>query len=190
MIFNEDKTVKLGTVVLPGLLKSMEIKASAKIEEQNVQGKVSKPKQAIGYEDSKITIELIIDDMANKTKEKQLESIKALFKAKGQQKPNVYPIVNEYTALYGINKVIIKDFRVVANNKTNQIFVTLELLEDVPMIISATKIKSKEKKKKKKKVELDGDFKNYLANRGSSPFDVKEDPAVKRYQEKIRKLEY
>ena len=38
MIFVEDNTIKLNGVVLPGLVKSIEVKESAQIDEQEVEG--------------------------------------------------------------------------------------------------------------------------------------------------------
>lgn len=201
MIFNDDKAIKLGSTVLPGLLKSMEIKTSARVEEQDVQGQSSKPKQAVGYEDAKINIELIIDDMPNKTKEKQLEILQNLFKKGGQNKPNVYTITNEHTAIRGINKVILKDIKSLENNKTNQLFVSLELWEYVPVVISVatTKAKSNNKTKPrasdkaaKEKVKLSDDYQRYLENRGNlSLYDARdESPEVKRYRDKMRNLKY
>ncbi|MFR9190651.1 MAG: hypothetical protein ACLVL7_10830 [Anaerotruncus massiliensis (ex Togo et al. 2019)] len=62
MIYTEDQLVKVNGVVLPGLVKSIEVKESAKIDEQEVEGSATKPKQATGYEDAKVNIELILDD--------------------------------------------------------------------------------------------------------------------------------
>ena len=62
MIYVEDQTIKLNGVVLPGLVKSIEVTESAKVDEQEVEGSATKPKQATGYEDAKVNIELIIDD--------------------------------------------------------------------------------------------------------------------------------
>ena len=48
MIFVEDRLVKVGGVVLPGLLKSIEVTETAKVDEQEVEGSAVKPKQATG----------------------------------------------------------------------------------------------------------------------------------------------
>lgn len=68
MIYVEDQTIKLNGVVLPGLVKSIEVTESAKVDEQEVEGSATKPKQATGYEDAKVNIELIIDDTQSATK--------------------------------------------------------------------------------------------------------------------------
>ena len=56
MIFVEDRLVKVGGVVLPGLLKSIEVTETAKVDEQEVEGSAVKPKQATGYEDAGSTL--------------------------------------------------------------------------------------------------------------------------------------
>ena len=62
MIYVEDQLIKLNGVVLPGVVKSIEVTETAKVDEQEVEGSATKPKQATGYEDAKVNIELIIDD--------------------------------------------------------------------------------------------------------------------------------
>ncbi|MCI8656308.1 MAG: transcriptional regulator [Oscillospiraceae bacterium] len=56
MIFIEDERIKLNGVVLPGLIKSIEVTETAKVDEQEVEGSATKPKQATGYEDAKVPI--------------------------------------------------------------------------------------------------------------------------------------
>ena len=48
MIFIEDERIKLNGVVLPGLVKSIEVTETAKVDEQEVEGSATKPKQATG----------------------------------------------------------------------------------------------------------------------------------------------
>lgn len=68
MIFIEDELIKLNGVVLPGLVKSIEVTETAKVDEREVEGSAVRPKQATGYEDAKVNIELIIDDTEFQTK--------------------------------------------------------------------------------------------------------------------------
>ena len=102
MIYVEDQLVKVNGVVLPGLVKSIEVKESAKIDEQEVEGSATKPKQATGYEDAKITVELILDDTQTRTKYQALETVRAIFRKPGQTVPQPIPIVSEDTAKHGM----------------------------------------------------------------------------------------
>lgn len=139
MIYVEDQLVKVNGVVLPGLVKSIEVKESAKIDEQEVEGSATKPKQATGYEDAKITVELILDDTPTKTKYQALETVRAIFRKPGQTVPQPIPIVSEDTAKHGIDKVLFKGFSHKAEAKKEQITVFLEFWEYIPQTIKATK---------------------------------------------------
>lgn len=139
MIFVDDKSIKVGGVVLPGLIKSLEISGEAIIDEQEVEGQTKKPKQATGYEDGKITIELILIEGPDKTALEKLEIIQNRFRSSGQEKPEVFEIVNEHTAARGLKKVIFKSFRHKAETKKEQIVATLEFLEYTAITITAAK---------------------------------------------------
>ena len=139
MIYVEDQLVKVNGVVLPGLVKSIEVKESAQIDEQEVEGSATKPKQAVGYEDAKITVELILDDTLTKTKYEALETVRAIFRKPGQTVPQPIPIVSEDTAKHGIDKVLFKGFSHKAEAKKEQITVSLEFWEYVPQTIKAAK---------------------------------------------------
>lgn len=139
MIYVEDQLIKVNGVVLPGLVKSIEVKESAKIDEQEVEGSAAKPKQATGYEDAKVNIELIVDDTTSATKYERLATLRALFRKPGQSVPQPIPIISEDTAKHGIDKVLFKGLSHKAESKKGQLAVTLEFWEYVPQTITATK---------------------------------------------------
>lgn len=91
MIYMEDQCIKLNGVVLPGLVKSIEITETARIDEQEVEGSAVKPKQAVGYEDAKVNIELILDDTESQTKYQRLAVLRAAFRAPGPERPTAHP---------------------------------------------------------------------------------------------------
>lgn len=169
MIYVEDQIVKVNGVVLPGLVKSIEVKETAKIDEQDVKGSAVKPKQATGYEDAKINIELILDNTVGGTKYQRLEMLRAIFRKPGQSVPQPIPIVSEDTAAHGIDKVLFKNLSHKAENKKDQLSVTLEFWEYIPQIITAKKSSSTDKAAQASN-NLNSDYKNYLSNnRGKSP---------------------
>ena len=176
MIYVEDQLVKVNGVVLPGLVKSIEVKESAKIDEQEVEGSATKPKQATGYEDAKITVELILDDTPTRTKYQALETVRAIFRKPGQTVPQPIPIVSEDTAKHGIDKVLFKGFSHKVEAKKEQITVSLEFWEYIPQTIKATKASGSGGKAsgssggKAASSGLSEDYKSYLAtDRGVSP---------------------
>ncbi|WP_018750714.1 hypothetical protein [Paenibacillus sanguinis] len=178
MIYVDDTGVKVGGVVLPGLFKSIEIKGEATVEEQEVQGKTAKPKQATGYEDGKITLELILEDSPNMTKLRRLEIIQKLFQKPGQTKPEVHTFVSSHSSVRGINKVIFKSLASREQNNTSSIAVTIELWQYVATKITATKKGSSKSSSKKTTAKaaakpsstLSADYKSYLtSDRGAAP---------------------
>ena len=176
MIYVEDQLVKVNGVVLPGLVKSIEVKESAKIDEQEVEGSATKPKQATGYEDAKITVELILDDTPTRTKYQALETVRAIFRKPGQTVPQPIPIVSEDTAKHGIDKVLFKGFSHKAEAKKEQITVSLEFWEYIPQTVKATKASGSGGKASSSSgggttsSGLSEDYKSYLAtDRGVSP---------------------
>ena len=171
-----DQLVKVNGVVLPGLVKSIEVKESAKIDEQEVEGSATKPKQATGYEDAKITVELILDDTPTRTKYQALETVRAIFRKPGQTVPQPIPIVSEDTAKHGIDKVLFKGFSHKVEAKKEQITVSLEFWEYIPQTIKASKASSSGGKASGSSgggttsSGLSEEYKSYLAtDRGVSP---------------------
>lgn len=177
MIYTEDQLVKVNGVVLPGLVKSIEVKESAKIDEQEVEGSATKPKQATGYEDAKVNIELILDDTPTATKYQRLETVRALFRTPGQSVPQPIPIVSEDTAKHGIDKVLFKGITHKSEVKKDQLTVSLEFWEYVPQTIQTTSSSSGSSsggssggKATNQQTTLSSDYQKYLqANRGKSP---------------------
>ena len=138
MIFVEDQVIKLNGVVLPGLVKSIEVTESAKVDEQEVEGSAAKPKQATGYEDAKVIIELIIDDTQRADKYQRFAVLRSIFRKPSQSVPQPIPIVSQDTAAHGIDKVIFKQLSHKGENKKGQLTASLELWEYIPQTITAT----------------------------------------------------
>lgn len=180
MIYVEDELIKLNGVVLPGLVKSIEVTETAKVDEQEVEGSSTKPKQATGYEDAKINIELIIDDTPTQNKFERYATLRAIFRIPGQSVPQPIPIVSEDTAAHGIEKVIFKKLTHKGENKKGQLTANLELWEYIPQTITATKSSgsgsskssgsSSGSKSQSTQSNLSDSYKSYLSTkRGKSP---------------------
>jgi hypothetical protein len=176
MIYVEDELIKLNGVVLPGLVKSIEVIETAKVDEQEVEGSATKPKQATGYEDAKVNIELIIDDTPSQTKYQRYATLRAIFRSPGQSVPQPIPIISEDTAAHGVEKVIFKKLSHKGENKCGQLTATLELWEYIPQTITAKSGSSSGSSSGSGKSgggaasNLKADYKSYLSNeRGKSP---------------------
>ena len=196
MIYTEDQLVKVNGVVLPGLVKSIEVKESAKIDEQEVEGSATKPKQATGYEDAKVNIELILDDTPTATKYQRLETVRALFRTPGQSVPQPIPIVSEDTAKHGIDKVLFKGITHKSEVKKDQLAVSLEFWEYVPQTIQTTSSSSGSSsggssggKTANQQTTLSSDYQKYLqANRGKSP--AVDDASAAEALDKVAQMPY
>lgn len=176
MIYVEDELIKLNGVVLPGLVKSIEVIETAKVDKQEVEGSATKPKQATGYEDAKVNIELIIDDTPSQTKYQRYATLRAIFRSPGQSVPQPIPIISEDTAAHGVEKVIFKKLSHKGENKRGQLTATLELWEYIPQTITAKSGSSSGSSSGSGKSgggaasNLKADYKSYLSNeRGKSP---------------------
>lgn len=196
MIYTEDQLVKVNGVVLPGLVKSIEVRESAKIDEQEVEGSATKPKQATGYEDAKVNIELILDDTPTATKYQRLETVRALFRTPGQSVPQPIPIVSEDTAKHGIDKVLFKGITHKSEVKKDQLTVSLEFWEYVPQTIQTTSSSSGSSsggssggKTANQQTTLSSDYQKYLqANRGKSP--AVDDASAAEALDKVAQMPY
>ena len=196
MIYTEDQLVKVNGVVLPGLVKSIEVKESAKIDEQEVEGSATKPKQATGYEDAKVNIELILDDTPTATKYQRLETVRAFFRTPGQSVPQPIPIVSEDTAKHGIDKVLFKGITHKSEVKKDQLTVSLEFWEYVPQTIQTTSSSSGSSsggssggKAANQQTTLSSDYQKYLqANRGKSP--AVDDASAAEALDKVAQMPY
>lgn len=196
MIYTEDQIVKVNGVVLPGLVKSIEVKESAQIDEQEVEGSATKPKQATGYEDAKVNIELVLDDTPTATKYQRLETVRALFRTPGQSVPQPLSIVSEDTAKHGIDKVLFKGITHKSEVKKDQLTVSLEFWEYVPQTIRTTSSSSGRSsggssggKTANQQTTLSSDYQKYLqANRGKSP--AVDDASAAEALDKVAQMPY
>lgn len=196
MIYTEDQLVKVNGVILPGLVKSIEVKESAKIDEQEVEGSATKPKQATGYEDAKVNIELVLDDTPTATKYQRLETVRALFRTPGQSVPQPLSIVSEDTAKHGIDKVLFKGITHKSEVKKDQLTVSLEFWEYVPQTIQTTSSSSGRSsggssggKTANQQTTLSSDYQKYLqANRGKSP--AVDDASAAEALDKVAQMPY
>ncbi len=177
MIYNPDEHIKLGGIILPGLVKNIEVTTPSKIDEQEVEGSAVKPKQAVGYEDAKINIELILDDTPTQTKYELLAIIRHLFRAPGQSVPQPIPIICEDTMRHGVDKVLFKQLSHKYDSKKDQLSVSLELWEYIPQTIKVKKGSTATKAKKASSSSgnthtsnLSDSYQKYLeTSRGKSP---------------------
>ena len=173
MIYTDDTAVKIDGVLLPGLIKSFEIKGAATIEEQAVEGSSKSPKQVTGYDDLQVTIELTLEDGPTLTARQKYQTLAVLYRKPGQTKPSVHTIVNQHTAAHNLSKVIIKSIDGKQLPGMTKITATLELLEYNAITIAASKSASggsqKSNKTSSSTTGLSSGYQSYLKTRGQAP---------------------
>jgi hypothetical protein len=182
MFVIDDDYIKLNGVTLPGIYKSHEVKGSAQVDEIDIKGKGAKPKQATGYQDSKIYIQLTLSADKTHSVEDKIKMIQNVFRRPNQQKPLVMPIVCPDVNARGITKVIFKDFITGGSSGKDIVKATIELWESVPITVTAKKKGSTKKNPTPivKKVSLDDKYRAYLSTRGAAPvvYKTSKTPAI------------
>lgn len=148
MLYVRDKVAKLGNVILGGEVTSVEItEAGSVYVAQDEKGRYKKS-QPVGYENGKVNIDILLEDMNEYSTLAQLRDMQNLFKGNGQDKPKLLPIVNDDCAARGITQVYFKNLtskKVISESKR---IATLELW--APNIGTVKVIKKKKSTKKKK----------------------------------------
>lgn len=168
MIFVEDKSIKVGSVVLPGVIKSVEVISEAAIDEIKVEGSAVKPKQAVGYEDAQIKIELLIADTSHQSAENKVAKIYTLFRKKGQSIPQPMNIVCKETAAAHISRIILKKVTCKKESKSDLYVATLEFCEYIPVSITVTSAAGTASNSAS--AAMLPEYQNYLGNdRGTAP---------------------
>lgn len=179
MIFVDDNTIKVGSTVLPGLYKGLDIEGSVILEEVKVEGAKKIPKQAVGYEDHKITLRIECCDSENQSRWDKMQVIQNLFKEPSEDKPKPYDFINEHTQIRGISKVIFKKLSTSESSRNEAILLSLEFVEYEAIKISASSGSTNRKSSgKKKPVDprksaaapvATKAYQQYLSDRGKSP---------------------
>lgn len=127
MLYIQDKVVKLGGVYLKGQVTSVEVQEAGSVYvAQDEKGRFKKS-QPSGYENSKVMIDMLLEDTKEADTLEQLMEMQVIFKSYGQSKPKLLTIVNEDCAARGITKVYFKSFtskKVISESKR---VVSLEL---------------------------------------------------------------
>lgn len=145
MLYIQDKVLKLGGVYLGGQVTSVEVQEAGSVYvAQDEKGRYTKS-QPVGYENAKVMVDILLEDTKTATTLEQLAEMQGLFKAYGQDKPNLMSIVNEDCAARGISSVYFKSFtskKVISESKR---IVSLELWAPDIAEIQVTKITQTEK---------------------------------------------
>lgn len=147
MLYVHDKVVKLGGMQLGGEVTSIEISESGSVYSARDEKGRYKKSQPVGYENAKVNISILLENMSGYTTLQQLADMQRLFKPYGQSVPKLLNIINEDCSVRGITQVYFKTLtskKIISESKR---IVTLELW--APDIVDIKVIKKKKADVKK-----------------------------------------
>ncbi|GHT56840.1 hypothetical protein AGMMS50268_13280 [Spirochaetia bacterium] len=131
---SDEGIVKIGSPPeeLPGILESIEINSSLLIENASQQGRSGKVKIVQGWDDAAllITMTLLDDPGAEKTRWDSLKQIAAIFKkVSGAGKPDVYTLNHPMIAAWGMKQVLFASLKSSEMRKRRALSISIEFEE-------------------------------------------------------------
>lgn len=132
----EDGQVSLGGNLVPGELASMRINGAVRFDQAEVDNLSGTKKTPLGWEDSLITIKLLLMSDENGTCYEKLADMNRIFKGlDSSANPKVYDLVNSHTSARGIDQVVFNGLRSREGNQDDTILTTLDFCEHNPPTI-------------------------------------------------------
>lgn len=129
-IGSEYGEIKLGDQLIQGIYQGMSISGEVMIKEEETPARSGKLKQALGWEDIQVTLNILLKNDEESTPHEKLKRIVALFrKTDKAAKPEVYKIVSRMTDAWGLDKVIIRDIKSDDASNSDTLKVTLNFEE-------------------------------------------------------------
>ena len=132
----EHGQVSLGGQIIPGVLTSMSIGDAVRFDEVEVDSLSGTKKIPMGWEDSAITIEIILPSDDGGTCYDKLADLNGIFKGlDSKSNPKVFAISNAHAIARGVDQVVFKKLRSTETNADDVISVSLSFDEHNPPII-------------------------------------------------------
>ncbi len=135
----EHGEVRLGSVMVPGVLKSIRVRGAVVFDEAETDGLSGKTKTPKGWDDSaiSITVALVTDTT---TCYHKLAQINTLFRRHDiRANPLVLDVANPHITARGVERVVFCGLMSAESNKDDVIVATLDFTEHRPPIVVAEK---------------------------------------------------
>jgi hypothetical protein len=131
---SDEGIVKIGSPpeTLPGIVESIKMSDSLLIENADQQGRSGKVKVVQGWDDAalQISLSLLDDPAAGKTRWDSLKQIAAVFKkVSGGGKPEVYTLAHPMTGAWGTKQLLFSSMESAEYRNRRKISVSLEFVE-------------------------------------------------------------
>ena len=181
--------IKLNDSFIPGIFQKLSLDNEVKYDQKSVSGSSGTKKQAVGFEDATVSVTYLLQNDEQSTPYQKLQELVALFRSMDKSaKPQIYNIVNEHTAAFGIDRVLFKGIRTNEDKRKDYITATLDFIEWESPVVKIEERAVRGKVKSRKKLTA-ADLKKYqkqqfsldaIADPGESNSEVimPESPAV------------
>jgi hypothetical protein len=131
---SDEGIIKIGSPPeeMPGIIESIRISDSLLIENAEIQGRSGKVKVVQGWDDvaMMITLTLIDNPNAGKTRWDYLKEIAAIFKKVGDNgKPETYTVSHPMISAWGTKKLLIEKLESIESRTRRKITVSIEFVE-------------------------------------------------------------
>tara|TARA_B100000683_G_scaffold264145_1_gene293320 strand:- start:1287 stop:1784 length:498 start_codon:yes stop_codon:yes gene_type:complete len=132
--------VRLGSKLVPGILKSMRVRGSVAFDETERDGMSGKAKTPKGWDDCAITLTVDLLTDSSGTCYDKLAQLDALFRGYDNGvNPRVLDVVNAHVAARGIERVVFAGLESSESDQDDVMVATLRFTEHRPVILRAEK---------------------------------------------------
>lgn len=141
----EDGIVSLDGIPLNAFLQGISIRASVRFDEAKVDGASGKKKTPQGFEDSEISVSMVLlTDMVSDCYEK-LEEINNIFKGTDKNaNPKIYTVTNRHMTSRGVREVVFYSLDSTETDSSDEILISLKFVEHNPPVIKMEESKAKQ----------------------------------------------
>lgn len=129
-ITHEYGEMKLGNKMIPGVFNGLAINGKVRISEKEMPGVSGKMKQADGYEDLTMTLTIILNNDESSSPYDKLAELVGMFRKMDRTaKPEVYNVVNQMTAAWGLDQILFEELKTTDPPEGDLVHATLEFVE-------------------------------------------------------------
>ncbi len=141
----EDGIVTLDGTELKGILQKVDVRTAVRFDEAKVDGASGKKKTPAGFEDSEISISMILLTDEDSDCYEKLEEINHIFKGIDKNtNPKIFTVTNRHLLARGIREVVFANLDSSENSSTDEIFISLQFVEHNPPVIKMEQAKAKQ----------------------------------------------
>lgn len=141
----EDGIVTLDGVELKGLLQSSKVKTSVRFDEAKVDGASGSKKTPAGFEDSEISITMLLLTDEDSDCYEKLEELNNIFKGIDKNtNPKIFTVTNRHLLARGVREVVFANLESSENSTSDEISVSLQFTEHNPPVIKMEQAKAKQ----------------------------------------------